>query len=92
MSRWSGSGFGLGLGTLLAIKRLSEDTSRHNSASTLLLGIFVPAAGLQAKGNLRYLVVCGVFSFRAQMSQHIPVLSENFRARVIGNVMTKGQV
>ena len=43
---------------------------RHNSASTLILGIFVPAAGLQAKGNLRYLVFCGVFFFRAQMPQH----------------------
>ena len=51
---------------------------RHNSASTLILGIFVPAAGLQAKGNLRYLVVCGVFSFRAQMSQHTPILSQSY--------------
>ena len=51
---------------------------RNNSASTLILGIFVPAAGLQAKGNLRYLVVCGVFSFRAQMSQHTPILSQSY--------------
>ena len=51
---------------------------RHNSASTLILGILVPAAGLQAKGNLRYLVVCGVFSFRAQMSQHTPILSQSY--------------
>ena len=38
------------------------------------LGMFTPVAGLQAKGNLRYLVVCAVFFFRAQMP---PILSED---------------
>ena len=66
---------------------------RHNSASTLILGILVPAAGLQAKGNLRYLVVCGVFSFRAQMSQHTPILSQSYpRISVRGLGLTERSV
>ena len=66
---------------------------RHNSASTLILGILVPAAGLQAKGNLRYLVVCGVFSFRAQMSQHTPILSQSYpRISVRGLRLTERSV
>ena len=91
---WVWVGSGLGLGTSLAIKKdFPRSKVRHNSASTLILGILVPAAGLQAKGNLRYLVVCGVFSFRAQMSQHTPILSQSYpRISVRGLGLTERSV